>query len=129
MAELHSLWCRLAILVKHLIQNTWFKNRSRFFDEIDEINTLYKFDIVTIDDKVDNKLLDNVLKGGVVIMSSDTKISRYIHAVGRLKEAISESGENPSPLNRDGTIQRFKFSADLAWKSCREYLLNQGFPD
>jgi nucleotidyltransferase substrate binding protein (TIGR01987 family) len=109
--------------------NKEFKNRSRFFDDIDEIDTLYKFDIVTIYDKVDNKLLNNILKDGIVLMSGDTKISNYIHAVGRLKEAISESGENPSPLNQDGTIQRFEFSVELAWKACREYLLNQGFSD
>ena len=28
---------------------------------------------------------------------------------------------------RDGVIQRFEFTAELAWKSCREILLDEGF--
>ena len=30
---------------------------------------------------------------------------------------------------RDGVIQRFEFCAELAWKTMREYLLDQGFSD
>ena len=30
---------------------------------------------------------------------------------------------------RDGTIQRFEFTTELAWKTVREYLLNEGMTD
>lgn len=30
---------------------------------------------------------------------------------------------------RDGTIQRFEFCTELAWKTMREYLLDQGYSE
>ena len=30
---------------------------------------------------------------------------------------------------RDGVIQRFEFCTELAWKTCREYLLEQGYTE
>lgn len=62
-------------------------------------------------------------------MGEHTKIQNYVLAVSRLQEALDESGENPSPLIRDGVIQRFEFTTELAWKACREFLLDQGFTD
>ena len=47
-------------------------------------------------------------------------------AVDRLEEAISEYESNPSDIIRDGIIQRFEFCTELAWKTTREYLLEEG---
>lgn len=38
-----------------------------FCNDIDEIDTLYKFDLVLVDEHTNKKLLQNILKDGVVI--------------------------------------------------------------
>ena len=44
----------------------------------------------------------------------------------RLREALSDFAQNPeSTVIRDGVIQRFEFTFELAWKSLREYLEDQ----
>ena len=45
-------------------------------------------------------------------------------ALLRLKEGLAgyESASDPQ-LARDGIIQRFEFTCDLAWKTTREWLL------
>ena len=55
------------------------------------------------------------------------KVENYRKAVERLREALSDSAQNPeSTVIRDGVIQRFEFTFELAWKSLREYLEDQG---
>lgn len=59
-----------------------------------------------------------------------TKLANYQDALQRLKEAITEfSGENVSDVVRDGLIQRFEFTYELAWKATRDYLVVQGIVD
>lgn len=58
-----------------------------------------------------------------------TKADNYKKAVNRLEESIKEYDETHSDSVRDGAIQRFEFCIELAWKTIREYLLDQGFSD
>ena len=55
------------------------------------------------------------------------KIENYHHALDRLEKAIAiyekDTGDS---LYRDGLIQRFEFTAELAWMSLKEYLEDQG---
>ena len=55
------------------------------------------------------------------------KIENYQNAVKRLEEAIARYQAAPDDtLYRDGLIQRFEFTFELAWKSLREYMEDQG---
>ena len=56
------------------------------------------------------------------------KVRNYLSAYDRLAWATNELARDPSDeLRRDGLIQRFEFTFELAWKSLKEYLEAQGF--
>ena len=46
-------------------------------------------------------------------------------ALARLEEALGAYRDTPTTVVRDGVIQRFEFTTELAWKAAREYLLDQ----
>ena len=55
------------------------------------------------------------------------KIENYHPAVAQLEQAVTVYSRDPDDaLYRDGLIQRFEFTVELAWKSLREYLEDQG---
>lgn len=54
------------------------------------------------------------------------KTVNYISAVQRLNEAVTEYLQGGSTTVRDGVIQRFEFTFELAWKSLKEYMEDQG---
>lgn len=55
------------------------------------------------------------------------KIENYHRAVEQLAQAVKAFQSAPDDtLYRDGLIQRFEFTFELAWKSAREYLQDQG---
>jgi nucleotidyltransferase substrate binding protein (TIGR01987 family) len=60
----------------------------------------------------------------------ETKLMNYNNALIRLKEAAKElEKNNASDVIRDGVIQRFEFTYELAWKTTKEYLENVGIVD
>jgi nucleotidyltransferase substrate binding protein (TIGR01987 family) len=60
----------------------------------------------------------------------DTKFGNFEKAVQRLKEAVAElQTETASDVVRDGVIQRFEFTYELAWKSMKKYLQSIGIVD
>ena len=55
------------------------------------------------------------------------KIEHYISALAQLEQAVAiYQKSQPDALYRDGLIQRFEFTVELAWKSIKEYLEDQG---
>ena len=64
---------------------------------------------------------------GVILMDKmQEKYEKLVQAVQRLDEAIADYDQMGLDSIRDGVIQRFEFCAELAWKTLREYLLDQG---
>lgn len=54
----------------------------------------------------------------------------FSNALQRLQEAVVELNKNDaSEVVRDGLIQRFEFTYELAWKTAKEYLEDQGIVD
>lgn len=110
----------IAVFSDDAQQNVLFQN------ELEEIATLNKIDVVFITKKhIDTLLYENIKKDGIDIMNKfQTKLQNYQNALLRLHESIEESKTNGSLTLRDGVIQRFEFTTELAWKTAREYLLS-----
>ena len=97
-------------------------NQAAFRSDIADIPTLLEFDIVFVSSETDKVLLNNIEKDGKVIMSKFTE---------KYQKLISATDYETTPLDsvRDGAIQRFEFCTELAWKTVREYLIEQGYTD
>ncbi len=53
------------------------------------------------------------------------RFSNFDKAFLRLEEALAE--ENLNELERNGVVQRFEFTLELAWKTMKDFLENEGF--
>lgn len=106
------------------------ENRANFWLDCEELPTLLKFDIVHITEDMNPVFLANIKKDGVELMDKlHEKYNYFTAAVARLREALDDYSKNPLDSVRDGTIQRFEFCTELAWKTMREYLLDQGYTE
>lgn len=105
-------------------------DQAVFRSAIADIPTLLEFDIVFVSSGTDAALLNNIKKDGKTIMSKFTeKYEKLISATERLKQAITDYNNVHLDSVRDGAIQRFEFCTELAWKTVREYLIEQGYAD
>lgn len=105
-------------------------DQAAFRSAIADIPTLLEFDIVFVSSDTDTALLNNIKKDGKTIMSKFTeKYEKLISATERLKQAIADYNNVHLDSVRDGVIQRFEFCTELAWKTVREYLIEQGYAD
>lgn len=106
-------------------------NRILFQDAVEnDLDTLYSIDLVFVDEHTDTALLASIKKDGIILMDRyQTKYENYAHAVARLREGIAAYQNDPQKIIRDGVIQRFEFTCELAWKTTREFLLEQNFTE
>ena len=106
------------------------KNEGACGMDCDELPTLLKLDIVQIREGMNPAFLANIEKDGVTLMDRlHEKYEQFEAAVFRLREALEDYRSTPLSSVRDGVIQRFEFCAELAWKTMREYLLDQGYTE
>lgn len=105
-------------------------SRATFWMECEELPTLLKFDIVHIAADMNPAFLANIEKDGVELMAKlHEKYAYFTDAVARLREALDDYSKMPLDSIRDGVIQRFEFCTELAWKTMREYLIDQGYTE
>lgn len=58
------------------------------------------------------------------------RFANYKKALMQLQEAVELSNERPlSKLEKQGVIQAFEFTHELAWNVLKDYLTNQGYQD
>ncbi|MCD8147309.1 MAG: HI0074 family nucleotidyltransferase substrate-binding subunit [Clostridiales bacterium] len=101
---------------------------GRFLDELEELPTLLAFDLLYVTDDINAALLNNIERDGVELMNKfQEKYANLEKAIRRLEEGIADYERLDLDSIRDGVIQRFEFCAELAWKTVREYLLDQGY--
>lgn len=103
-------------------------DKARFTFDLEDLATLLKFDVVFVDENTDKDFFKNIEKDGIIIMNRyQTKLKNLQNAVERLQEAVEDYAKYSIKSIRDGAIQRFEFTIELAWKTIREHLINQGF--
>ncbi len=106
------------------------ENQASFWMDCEELPTLLKLDIVFMRKGMDPAFLANIERDGVTLMDKfREKYSQFASAAARLREALDDYRQTPLSSVRDGVIQRFEFTAELAWKTMREYLLDQGYAE
>lgn len=54
------------------------------------------------------------------------RFSYYEKALVQLTEGIEQHGKNPIDIIKEGIIQRFEFTHELAWKVMKDYLEYEG---
>ena len=57
----------------------------------------------------------------------EERFEAFSTALTRLKEAIDMYKDDKNAVLLDGTIQRFEFTVELAWKTIKEYLEYEKF--
>ncbi len=105
--------------------------KNKILNELEDIDTLYKIDAVFLESlDGDDELTKNIRKDGIVLMDKfQTKFNNFKNALAALKEAVSDFDKTALLSVRDGVIQRFEFTAELAWKTVREYLIDEGIAE
>lgn len=53
------------------------------------------------------------------------RFRNFLDALSHLEFAVSQV-EDPNDLEKEGTIQRFEFTHELAWKVLKDYLEYEG---
>ena len=98
----------------------------------------YKVDLIDYDIQSNVQLKKYIDQEGIVLFMTDEngelkmtnqklkdKLCDYNHAVSRLQSAL-EKDPKQDDLYLDGTIQRFEFTYELAWKLVKHYLAYEG---
>ena len=103
------------------------QQRAQFSDAVEnDLDSLYSVDLVFVSEHTDAALLQNIEKDGICLLDRyNTNFENLTNAVERLHEGVQAYQENPAKIIRDGVIQRFEFTCELAWKTTREFLLDK----
>lgn len=54
------------------------------------------------------------------------RLSNFEKALNQLQEGIENNGADPINIIKEGIVQRFEFTHELAWKVLKDYLLYEG---
>ena len=100
-------------------------------EQVEEIDTFHKIDLVFLKNLDGNdELTLNIKKDGKTLMNKfETKFNNFRNALLKLKEGIADYDKAKMETIRDGVIQRYEFTTELAWKTVREHLLSEGMVD
>jgi hypothetical protein len=55
------------------------------------------------------------------------RLQNYSRALSLLQSALKQGPEVLNDLEKEGTVQRFEYTVEIAWKSLKEYLQDQAF--
>lgn len=102
--------------------------KYRILEEIDELDTLHKIDIIFLSNMEGvEPIIESIRRDGVILMDKyNSKVVNYCKALERLKEAIIDYSNFNNLTMRDGVIQRFEITTELAWKTMKYQMELEG---
>lgn len=105
--------------------------RADFLEDIDQLPTLLEFDVVQIKEDTNLQLLTNIEKDGVTLYDRQNakKLANLVSVTANLQEFIDDHNKYKLKVTSTGVIKGFEICEELAWKTVREYLLDQGYHD
>ena len=114
--------------VAFICGNITAEQKNKIIYELNNIDTLFKIDAVFLNNLQGGDMLtQNIIKDGKILMSKfETKFNNFKKELASLKIAVADYDKTNLLSVRDGTIQRFEYTAELSWKTIREYLIEQG---
>ncbi len=94
----------------------------------EDLPSLVKMDFVFVSAQTAPSLLAHIEEEGITLMDKfEMKYQNFRRAMQRLQYGIERCQNEPEDLMlQDAVIQRFEFTCELAWKTAREYLIDQG---
>jgi len=57
------------------------------------------------------------------------RFANFNKALAQLANGVEHNGANPEDLIKEGIIQRFEFTHELAWNVMKDFLVYEGFQD
>lgn len=106
------------------------EERPRLLAAMGEIPTLLRLNVVFVSGDTPPALWEGIRKDGIVLMDRfEQTRSHFIQALALLREGAFQYAQSPGGLTGDGVLRRFVFTCEWAWKTAREYLLDQGALD
>ena len=119
-------------LAKRLMDSTITvspQQRAQFSDAVEnDLDSLYSVDLVFVSEHTDAALLQKIEKDGICLLDRyNTNSENLTNAVERLHEGVQAYQENPAKIIRDGVIQHFEFTYELAWKTTHEFFARSRF--
>ena len=114
--------------VAFICGNITAEQKNKIIYELNNIDTLFKIDAVFLNNLQGGDMLtQNIIKDGKILMSKfETKFNNFKKELASLKIAVADYDKTTLLSVRDGTIHRFEYTAELSWKTIREYLIEQG---
>ena len=99
-----------------------------FAETIDEkVNTLLSFDVVNLDDNLDDAFKAEIARDGIILCEEDpAAVKKFDAFVKSLAVLLDTKREIDSEIYRMGIIGQFNSTFELSWKALREILLIHG---
>lgn len=105
---------------------------------INDIKTLYSFDVIFVDQDTNGLIFDEIIRKGVdiyikeIFSRKDIRYNELKKAYEKLEEVVKSKDKYDNNLEQiliDSTIQRYEFTFELMWKVIKDYIENEGFDD
>lgn len=99
----------------------------KFAEFVEEIDTLLSFDVVNLDESVDENFQTEIDRDGIILYEEvPAAVKKFDSFVKCLEVLLRSDKNNADEIYRMGIIGQFQLTFELSWKALREVLLLHG---